>query len=456
MNVLKKKLLGGLCMAAVSIVAALNLGAAPAGGNVTLKAEIERSVLPADTRQSALIKISVLAPDMPVDKGIRKHRINLCVVLDKSGSMASQKKIEKSKEAAITALRMLRPDDVFSLIIYDTSARTLIPAAPVINYYPIEEIIRSINADGSTALFAGVSLGASEIRKNLREGFVNRMLLLSDGQANVGPSSPNDLGRLGASLLKEGISVSTVGVGTDYNEDLMTSLSQNSDGNFYFVENSNDLPMIFSKELGSALKVAAQGIEIKIICPEGVKPQGILGHDCKINGNSIDLSFNQVYGGHEKSLMLQVEVPPETPDRKLKLATVEMNYKDNNGTKYSVSESVEASFSKDREKISKSANNAVLDEAAITQNAIYKREAVREADSGRFDKAKDYINKGADALKSRSQSSVSPVLVKEAKKAESEAKKLNETLDGETLDTNTRKKIQGESYQEINKQIYKQ
>ena len=72
-------------------------------------------------------------------------------------------------------------------------------------------------------MFAGVSTGANEIRKNAGGTFVNRIILLSDGLANVGPRSPQELGRLGASFIKENISVSTVGVGSDYNEDLMTA-----------------------------------------------------------------------------------------------------------------------------------------------------------------------------------------------------------------------------------------
>mgnify|MGYP003380095548 CR=1 FL=1 len=78
---------------------------------------------------------------------------------------------------------------------------------------------------GSTPLFAGVSQGAPELRKFLDKNRVNRVILLSDGQANVGPSSPNELGRLGLSLGKEGIAVTTIGLGLGYNEDLMAPVS---------------------------------------------------------------------------------------------------------------------------------------------------------------------------------------------------------------------------------------
>lgn len=84
-------------------------------------------------------------------------------------------------------------------------------------------------AGGGTALYAGVAQGASELREFLDPHRVNRIILLSDGQANKGPSSPSELGNLGAALISEGISVTTIGIGLGYNEDLMTQLAPRSD-----------------------------------------------------------------------------------------------------------------------------------------------------------------------------------------------------------------------------------
>src|SRR4029450_1790476 len=99
--------------------------------------------------------------------------------------------------------------------------------------------------------------GAAAVRKFLDRQRVNRIILLSDGQANVGPSSPGDLGNLGASLIKEGISVTTLGLGLDYNEDLMTQLARRSDGNHYFIENSSDLARRFGYEVDYDIFVCA-------------------------------------------------------------------------------------------------------------------------------------------------------------------------------------------------------
>jgi Ca-activated chloride channel family protein len=421
-----------------------------------LKAELERKVMPANSRQQALIKITIQAPESN-ETSKRSARVNLAIVLDKSGSMGTQNKMEKAKEAAITALKMLGPDDVFSLIVYDNDVRTLIPATPVKDKAEIEAAIRRITPGGSTALFAGVSVGANEVRKNSMEKFVNRIVLLSDGLANVGPSAPGDLGRLGASLIKEGISVSTVGVGNDYNEDLMTALSQNSDGNFYFVENSNDLPMIFSKELGSALQVAAKSLNLRIKCPAGIKPQGILGHECKINGNSIDLYFNQVYGGHGKSLILQVEVPPEKAQQTLEIANVELAYKDaTNGFSRSANKKVEASFSASNEAVTKSINKAVMDEVAIQQSAVIKEKAIKEADKGDFKKAQQLLDESKKILKKTAEITGNVRLEKKMEQVEEEKSDLKKSQTNMDYYSNTRKKIKGRSYQDRNSQMYKQ
>ena len=106
-------------------------------------------------------------------------------------------------------------------------------------------------------MFSGVSKGASEVRKFLDSNRVSRVILLSDGLANLGPSTPSELGQLGHSLSKEGISVTTIGLGLGYNEDLMTQLAGMSDGNHAFVQNYSDLTKIFAAEFNTALTVVA-------------------------------------------------------------------------------------------------------------------------------------------------------------------------------------------------------
>jgi len=292
----------GFC-AVLSIVVQAGAGVSESG--VKCRVEIDRAILPVGGVQRAVVKITLDAPPPP-EKSMRPA-VNLAIVLDRSGSMAGQK-LERAKDAAIEALRHLGPMDMFSVVVYDHNVSTVVSAQHAKNIEWIEGRIKQIRSGGNTALFGGVSQGAAEVRKNLDGNYVHRIILLSDGIANVGPSSPEDLGRLGAALIKEDISVTTVGVGTDYNEDLMTSLSQNSDGNTYFVESSRDLSRIFTAEIGDVLSVVAKKVNIIIELPNGVKPLNIIGREGRIKGRMVELSLNQLYGSQKKYALIEVEI----------------------------------------------------------------------------------------------------------------------------------------------------
>lgn len=155
---------------------------------------------------------------------------------------------------------------------------------------------------------------------------MNRIILLSDGIANIGPSSPEDLGRLGTALSKEGISVTTVGVGLDYNEDFMTRLSQNSDGNTYFGESSRDLLNIFAAELSDVLNVVAKDIRLTIVCEEEVKPISIIGREGRIRGQEIQFSMSQLYGNQEKYVLIEVELPAGKDGNQMDVASATVSF----------------------------------------------------------------------------------------------------------------------------------
>jgi Mg-chelatase subunit ChlD len=182
----------------------------------------------AGKQQTAFVKISLTGFEQTLNT--ERPPVNVAVVLDRSGSMAGEK-LNQAKQAAILATQRLGKNDIISVVAYGSDVEVVLPATRMTDRETIEGKIQAITSDGNTALFAGVSKGADEVRKFMKKDSVNRVILLSDGLANVGPQSPTELGALGASLGKEGISVTTIGLGLGYNEDLMTRLAGYSDGN---------------------------------------------------------------------------------------------------------------------------------------------------------------------------------------------------------------------------------
>ena len=331
---------------------------------IQCRVDLDRPVLPAGVEQTAVIKVSLDAPDVP--QQTERPAVNLTLVVDRSGSMSGSK-MDKAKEAAVEGLRRLMQRDMFSLVIYDHEVETLVPAQSASYTEWIESKIHGIRSRGNTALFGAVSQGAAENRKNANGAYVNRIILLSDGLANVGPSSPSDLARLGAALMKEGISVTTIGIGTDFNEDLMVQLAEKSDGNHYFVESSADLPRIFASELGDVLSVVARKVIIEVECPKDVVPVRIIGRDGQIVDGKAQIQMNQLYGGQQKYALLEVKVPAHKANAARDLAVARVKYENAlSGKDERAEANANVRFSEEKKDVEAAENIAV--QTAVIQN----------------------------------------------------------------------------------------
>lgn len=431
----------------LAIGALCAVGAAAWAKPVNCRIELDRSVLPAQSKpQTAILKVTLdgVRPETVTER----PPVNLTIVLDRSGSMSGAK-LQRAKDAAIEAVSRLSARDVFSLVVYNQAVETVIPAQRVENVAAFEKRIRDISAGGNTALYGGVSQGAAEIRKHLGREYVHRVILLSDGLANVGPSSPEDLGRLGAGLIKEGISVTTVGVGTDYNEDLMARLSQASDGNTYFVENSQNLAQIFNAELGDVLSIVAKKVNITIECPDGVRPLRLVGRDGRIGDRSVEIYLNQLYGGQEKFALVEVEVPAGEAGESRELATATVTYS-NPFTERSESASARAvgRFSKDAGDVASSVNVVVQRELQRNVAAEKQDQAISLADAGHNKEAANVLRESAQKMELLADELKDEALRREANELEQQA----DVLDSKGMNKRLRKTLRSDSYQTVNQQ----
>jgi Ca-activated chloride channel family protein len=398
--------------------------AAASPPSVDLDVELSRpAVLAQDGPQKAYVKISLTGKSIAPGK---RAPLNVAIVLDRSGSMEGAK-IEEAKRAAIRAIQMLGDEDIVSVVTYESTVDVLVPATKVRDRDYLIRAIRSIGTAGSTALFAGVSRGAQELHKFLDLDRVNTLILLSDGLANVGPSSPGELAQLGTSLARDGIAVTTIGLGLHYNEDLMTRLAMASDGNHFFVEDEGDLEHAFATEFGDALSAVAQGVTIHIECPQGVRPVRVLGRDAQISGGKVHASMNQLFEGQTRYLLLEVELPASPAGRALPVAAVSADYHDLlAGSSGRLRGDATVRYTDSAERVEQEANRDVMI-AVATQTATERNElAMALRDQGKIEEARVAYSSNAVYLEQEAERWNAPQLAKDADVQKSASENLDD------------------------------
>lgn len=366
-------------------------------GPITITVTPERSHVYHQPGAEVILHVHLKGEDTIIK---RKRPLNLAIVLDRSGSMAGPK-LEKAKQAARYVIDQLNPEDVVSLVVYDSDVSVLSSATYVKERRQLKSLIDTITSGGSTALYGGVEVGAGQLREHLSKKKVNRALLLSDGIANVGPSSAYDLSRLGTQLRREGISVSTIGLGDDYNEDLMMSLAEASDARYYYVRDVEQLPKIFAQELESLQSIVASNIQIQINCPNGVIPIEVIGQpEIKINGQNIKVEMGHIYKRREISYLIRCKVTDPTL-KPQKVANVSVTY-ENAQTEKNHRASLESkvNFTKDEAASTKSIDIKVGKELALTETRIAKEKALKLQDEGRYKDAAKVLNQRRTANQS--------------------------------------------------------
>jgi Ca-activated chloride channel family protein len=332
--------------------------------------------------------------------------------------MLNGAKMENAKKGALEALEYLNARDAAAVVVYDDEARTLVPleAWSRGTHAAAADTISKVRASGSTALYGGVKLGAEEILRHEGKGRVPRILLLSDGIANVGPSSPAELAELGRRLAAHEITITTIGLGLDYNEDLMTALAAESGGNSYFARNASSLPEIFAHDMEDSSSLSARNVAITLTCLDGTIPVMTLGRRGEGQGRSVSVSISNVYG-NEKYALFELEIPPQANGTSFDAASVLLEYEDAiSGKKHRQEARLKLRFTGNRDDVAKNRSGRIIAQAELARNAQIREEAVRLADEGRASEASSLLRSRADELKSVSQSApeAAPMIAQDA------------------------------------------
>ena len=229
--------------------------------------------------------------------------LNLVLVIDKSGSMAAEDKMSRVKESLRTMLNKLRPDDIISIVAFDSSAEVLYPAGEVGNGSNVRRAIDCLQPGGSTNLHGGLMLGYGQALRYFRAGATNRVILLTDGIANAGVTDPNRIAAESAQINGQGIDLSTIGVGLELNNDLLRTLARSGRGLYHFISDNNDINKVFVNEVQSLISSVAQTVQVTIEHGPGLHLEKIYGYTPRYGNNSVSITLDDMNNGLTQVVM---------------------------------------------------------------------------------------------------------------------------------------------------------
>lgn len=325
--------------------------------------------------------------------------LNISLVIDRSGSMAGEK-IDYVRRAANFVVDNLGSEDFFSIVIYDDEIEALVPQGKLQDKASIKNKINGITSRGSTNLCGGMMEGYEQVKKNYRNGYVNRVLLLTDGLANQGIVEPERIIQIARNMnLEHGITISTFGVGADFNENLLTGIAEYGSGNYYFIDSPDEIPQIFEKELKGLLAVVAQNMKLTITLEQSVVVRQVFGYKYEQTGNTVTIAFRDVYSEETKGVLLKVAVPGNAQTTVALSAKLE--YDDaTDAFKHKVLETANIlTATTDRVLQGKSYSERVLQQVTLFESNAMLEHAMKAVDEGRYEEARDYVSRNDDYLK---------------------------------------------------------
>ncbi len=242
-----------------------------------------------------------------------RSKLNLGIALDRSGSMQGAK-MKEARDAAKFCVDHLQSTDRFSAVIFDDQVDVLFTNQFVTDRAILHRGIDRIDARNSTALHEGWVKAGIEVSEQLDPTAINRVLLITDGQANVGETNIDRIVSQARELSDKGISTTTIGIGRDFNEDLLIPMAEAGGGNGWHVQEPEDMVKIFETELQGLSRQFAHAVRLRINTAEGVRVTDLI-NDFELSDGSYILP--NLLSGSPLEIVVRLEVQPSAAGKEL-------------------------------------------------------------------------------------------------------------------------------------------
>jgi len=254
---------------------------------------------------------------------------NISLVLDRSGSMDGEK-MDNLKEAVGYVVDHLSDSDLVSITIFDDQVETLIPSQTAKNRGEIKRALAGVIARGGTQISDGLKAGLAEARKGYAKDRVNRILLLTDGRTW---DDEDACRKLAEEAGREGIAITSIGIGDEWNEKLLLQMAERSHGNSHWIESPISILDAFQEEVEGMQAVAATNLRVLVRMSPGVTPVKaystvpMISDVSKkaVNGSAITMDLGALDGTKGQAVLIEARIAPQKEGR-FRLGQVEATY----------------------------------------------------------------------------------------------------------------------------------
>ncbi|MBW4485811.1 MAG: VWA domain-containing protein [Tildeniella torsiva UHER 1998/13D] len=352
--------------------------------------------------------LDVLVRITPPAVALKADRVplNLSLAIDRSGSMQGQK-MHYAREAARFAVENLLPCDRISVVLFDDRIETLVPSTLATDKNTLLEKLSHVHSRGSTALHAGWVEGGVQVSQYLNPAQLNRVIVLSDGLANVGETRPDAIANDVHGLAQRGVSTTTLGIGNDYSEDLLAAMARSGDGNFFHIESADQLPTIFETELSGLAATLGQRVSLGVESRSGVTVMDVLNDFEKTDTRRYKLPNLMV--GSPIQVVVRLQVPALSQSGELMQVRLAWDDTDHSGRQV-LRAGLELPLVSSAQFSDFPANPAVQEQVALLMAARARREAVMYSDQGDYAAASASLGNARIAMAAMAPS---PVLLEE-------------------------------------------